>query len=238
MMAKKIKLMYSGKTKQIFATEDEDLRIIAYTDDAQGRDGEKKNVNGKGVVNNKLTNILMRVLESEGIPTHYVEELNERETLIQAVEILPLKVIVRNVAAGSIAERMGIEEGRKLKRSVLEICYKNDALGDPLINSYHILAFDLATEDELDTIKYYTHKINEILTEFFKEINIDLVDFELEFGRLWNGQIVLTDEISPDTCRLWDAETGERLDSDRYIRNLGGAEEAYTEVLSRVLQAC
>jgi len=228
--------LYEGKAKKVFATEDPNLCIVDYKDDATAFNGLKKgSIIGKGVVNNRLTNHFMRLLEKEGIPTHFVEELSERETLVKRVSIIPLEVIVRNIAAGSLAKRLGLEEGRTLSRPVIEYCYKDDSLGDPMVNDYHILAMDLATEDELRTISGYALKVNEFLKEYLLKHGIVLVDFKLEFGKLPDGTIVLADEISPDTCRFWDSETNEKLDKDRFRRDLGGVEEAYQEVYRRIL---
>lgn len=209
--------------------------LVSYKDDATAFNGIKKGtILGKGVVNNRCSNHLFKMLESKGIPTHYVEEINDRETFVKKVKIVPLEVIVRNIAAGSLSKRLGIPEGTKLAKTVLEFSYKNDDLGDPMINDYHVFAMELATEDELDTIKSYALKINEILTDYLKDINIELIDFKLEFGR-YKGQIILADEISPDTCRFWDSKTGEKLDKDRFRRDMGGVEEAYQEVLARLM---
>lgn len=190
---------------------------------------------GKGAINNRVTNFLMQMLEKEGIPTHFVEEVNERETIVKKVRIIPLEVIVRNIAAGSLAKRLGLSEGTKMKRPVLEFSYKNDDLGDPMVNDYHILAMEYATEEELSVIKSYALKINEILSAYLKDANIELIDFKLEFGKTTDGTIVLADEISPDTCRFWDTVTGEKLDKDRFRRDLGGVEDAYQEILKRLL---
>ena len=190
---------------------------------------------GKGAINNRVTNFLMQMLEKEGIPTHYVEELNDRETVVKRVEIIPLEVIVRNIAAGSLAKRLGLEEGYKMKKTVLEFSYKDDDLGDPMVNDYHILAMEYATEEELDVIKNYALKINDILSAYLKDAGIELIDFKLEFGKTADGTIVLADEISPDTCRFWDTKTHEKLDKDRFRRDLGGVEDAYQEVLKRLL---
>ena len=232
---KKTQQLYEGKAKKVYATETEGLYIVDYKDDATAFNGEKKGtIVGKGVINNRVTNHLMRMLEAEGIPTHFVEELSERETVVKAVTIVPLEVIVRNIAAGSLSKRLGIPEGTKLARTVLEYSYKDDSLGDPMINDYHALAMQLATEEELETIANYAFKINGILSKYFLELNIELVDFKLEFGKLADGTIVLADEISPDTCRLWDKDTGEKLDKDRFRRDLGGVEDAYNEVMRRL----
>ena len=233
---KKLEQLYEGKAKKVFATEDPALVIVDYKDDATAGDGAKKGtIRGKGVVNNRLSNNLMKMLEEKGIPTHFVEELSERETVVKKVEIVPLEVIVRNVAAGSFTKRLGVAEGTVLKAPPLEFSYKNDDLHDPLINHYHALALELATQEEIDTISDYAFRINKILSEYLLGFNIRLIDFKLEFGRLADGTIVLADEISPDTCRFWDATTGAHLDKDLFRRDLGGEEEAYKEVMSRLL---
>lgn len=233
-MEKKVQ-MYEGKAKKVFATDDENLCIVSYKDDATAFNGLKKGtISGKGVVNNRMSNYLMQLLEKEGVPTHFVEELNDRETLVKKVSIVPLEVIVRNVAAGSFSKRLGVPEGTQLKCPVLEYCYKNDDLGDPMVNDYHILAMGYATKSELDTIAELTFKVNEFLKDFFKKINVDLIDFKIEFGKTSDGKIVLADEISPDTCRFWDSETHEKLDKDRFRRDLGGVEGAYQEMMNRV----
>ena len=227
--------LYEGKAKKVYLTDNDDVVLVSYKDDATAFNGIKKGtILGKGVVNNRCSNHLYKMLESKGIPTHYVEEINDRETFVKKVKIVPLEVIVRNIAAGSLSKRLGIPEGTKLAKTVLEFSYKNDDLGDPMINDYHVFAMELATEDELDTIKSYALKINEILTDYLKDINIELIDFKLEFGR-YKGQIILADEISPDTCRFWDSKTGEKLDKDRFRRDMGGVEEAYQEVLARLM---
>lgn len=227
--------MYEGKAKKVFATEDKDYCIVSYKDDATAFNGLKKGtISGKGVVNNKMSNYLMRLLQKEGIPTHYVEELNDRETVVRRVSIVPLEVIVRNVAAGSFSKRLGVPEGTALKTTVLEYCYKDDALGDPMVNDYHILAMGYATKEELDTIADYTFKINNFLVDFFKKINVDLIDFKIEFGKTSDGKIILADEISPDTCRFWDATTHEKLDKDRFRRDMGNVEDAYQEMMNRI----
>ena len=227
--------MYEGKAKKVFATDDANYCIVSYKDDATAFNGLKKGtISGKGVVNNKMSNYLMQLLEKEGVPTHYVEELNDRETVVKKVSIVPLEVIIRNVAAGSFSKRLGVEEGTALKATILEFCYKNDDLGDPMVNDYHILAMGYATEEDLNTIKTLTFKINEFLKDFFKKINVDLIDFKIEFGKTADGQIVLADEISPDTCRFWDATTHEKLDKDRFRRDLGGVEDAYQEMMKRI----
>jgi len=231
---KKLEMIYEGKAKKVYRTEDEKKYIVEYKDDATAFNGEKKGtIVGKGVVNNKMSAALFALLEKEGIPTHQIELLNDRESLVKAVKILPLEVIVRNVVAGSLSKRLGLEEGYTMKETVLEFSYKNDALGDPMINDYHIKAMGYATDEQLETVKQYALKVNEILKKFFLEINIKLIDFKLEFG-LYDNQVILADEISPDTCRLWDAETNKKLDKDRFRRDMGGVEEVYQEVLARI----
>ena len=229
---KKCEMLYEGKAKKVYTTEDPELYIVDYKDDATAFNGLKKGtISGKGVINNRVTNHLMKMLEGKGIPTHFVEELSDRETVVKKVTIVPLEVIVRNIAAGSMSKRLGIEEGTVLPTTVLEYSYKNDDLGDPLINDYHALAMQLCTREELDQIASYAFKINEILKAFFKEINVDLVDFKLEFGKLSDGTIVLADEISPDTCRFWDATTHEKLDKDRFRRDMDNVDEGYHEIM-------
>ena len=235
MVEKRVQL-YEGKAKKVYATTDPALCIVSYKDDATAFNGLKKGtIVGKGAINNRVSNHLMKLLESKGVPTHLVSELNERETLVKKVKIIPLEVIVRNIAAGSLAKRLGLEEGVKLKRTVLETCYKDDELGDPLVNSSHILALELATEEELKVISKYALMVNTILAEYLKDLNIELIDFKLEFGKTSDGTIVLADEISPDTCRFWDSLTQEKLDKDRFRRDLGGVEDAYREILKRLL---
>lgn len=232
----KLEQLYEGKAKKVFTTEDPNLVIVDYKDDATAGDGAKKGtIRGKGVVNNKLSNNLMKMLAEQGVPTHFVEELSDRETLVKKVQIVPLEVIVRNVAAGSFSKRYGVAEGTVFKAPTLEFSYKNDDLHDPLINHYHALALELATQEEIDTISAYAFKVNEILSKYLLQFNIRLIDFKLEFGRLADGTIVLADEISPDTCRFWDATTGAHLDKDLFRRDLGGEEEAYQEVMKRLL---
>lgn len=227
--------LYEGKAKKVFATSDPALVIVSYKDDATALDGLKKGtIAGKGVINNKMSNYLCRLLEQQGVPTHYVEELNDRETVVKKVSIVPLEVIIRNISAGSFAKRYGVEEGIVFAKPTIEFSYKNDELHDPLINSYHALALGLATEEEIDAIKALAFKVNDILKEYFLSLNVKLVDFKLEFGRLPDGKIVLADEISPDTCRFWDATTGEKLDKDRFRRDMGGVEDAYNEMMKRV----
>ena len=232
----KKELLYEGKAKKVYSTADDSLCIVEYKDDATAFNGLKKGtILGKGAVNNRVTNHLMRLLEKKGIPTHYVEQLSDRETVVKRVKIVPLEVIVRNIAAGSLAKRLGLEEGIKLSRPVLEFCYKDDALGDPMVNEYHILAMGYATEAELKQISDYALKINEILSDYLSDCGIELIDFKLEFGKTADGTIVLADEISPDTCRFWDSKTKEKLDKDRFRRDLGGVEDAYREILRRLL---
>ncbi len=227
--------MYEGKAKKVFATDDENYCIVSYKDDATAFNGLKKGtISGKGVVNNKMSNYLMRELEKAGIPTHFVEELSDRETVVKKVKIVPLEVIVRNVAAGSFSKRFGVSEGTKLLCPTLEYCYKDDSLGDPMVNDWHILACGWATREELDTIADYAFRVNRFLIDFFKTINVDLIDFKIEFGKTPDGKIILADEISPDTCRLWDADTHEKLDKDRFRRDMGGVEEAYAEMMKRI----
>lgn len=228
--------MYEGKAKQVFATSDPEIVMVHYKDDATAGDGEKKGtIRDKGIVNNKLSNALMQKLEKEGIPTHYVQEINDRDTFVKKVEIVPLEVIIRNVAAGHFTLRMGVPEGTEFKTPILEFSYKNDDLHDPFINHYYALALGLATQEEIDTITKYAFKINEVLKKILLDANIRLIDFKVEFGRLSDGTIILADEISPDTCRLWDAKTHEKLDKDRFRRDLGGVEDAYAEIMKRLL---
>ncbi len=228
--------LYEGKAKKVFATDDPDLVIVSYKDDATAFDGLKKGtITGKGAINNQMTNFLMGQLEKAGVPTHLVEELSERETAVKKVTIVPLEVIIRNISAGSFAKRYGVEEGIVFDEPTFEFSYKNDDLGDPLLNTSHALALKLCTREEIDLIRTYALKVNELLKSYMKEIGIDLVDFKLEFGKLPDGTIVLADEISPDTCRLWDEKTHEKLDKDRFRRDMGGAEEAYEEVMRRLM---
>ena len=230
----KTELLYEGKAKKVYATEDPDYCIVSYKDAATAFNGLKKGtIAGKGVVNNKMSNYMFQLLEKHGIKTHFVEELDDRDTVVKKVEIVPLEVIVRNKAAGSLSKRLGLPEGTPMKTTVLEFCYKNDDLGDPIVNDYHILAAGLATREEIDTISQMAHKINEILCKFFLTVNVDLIDFKLEFGR-YHGEILLADEISPDTCRFWDVNTQEKLDKDRFRRDMGGVEEAYAEMMKRI----
>lgn len=230
----KKELLYEGKAKKVYTTEDPDVLIVDYKDDATAFNGLKKGtIVGKGVVNNRMTNKVFQILESKGVPTHLVEELSDRETAVKKVEIVPLEVIIRNVAAGSFSKRLGVEEGTKFSAPTLEFSYKNDDLGDPLINDYFAIAMNLATREEIETITKYAFKVNEVLKEYFLQANIELIDFKIEFGR-YHGQIILADETSPDTCRLWDATTHEKLDKDRFRRDLGNVEEAYNEVFKRL----
>ena len=231
---KKLEMLYEGKAKKVFTTDVEDILIVDYKDDATAFNGEKKGtIVGKGVVNNRMTNHIFKMLEEKGIPTHFVEELSDRETAVKKVEIVPLEVIVRNVAAGSFSKKLGIEEGFRLLAPTLEFSYKNDELGDPMINDYYAIAIGAATREEIDRITELVFKINEILVAYFAEKNIDLIDFKVEFGR-YKGEIILADEISPDTCRFWDSETHEKLDKDRFRRDLGHVEEAYEEIYRRI----
>ena len=231
---KKCELMYEGKAKKVYATEDPDYCIVEYKADATAFNGQKKGtIAGKGVVNNKMSNYMFQLLEKHGVKTHFVEELSDRETLVKKVEIVPLEVIIRNKAAGSMAKRLGMEEGTELKTTVLEFSYKDDALGDPMVNEYHILAAGYASREDIDTISAMALKVNEVMCEFFKSVNVELIDFKLEFGR-FHGEILLADEISPDTCRFWDVNTHEKLDKDRFRRDMGGVEEAYAEMMKRV----
>ncbi len=227
--------MYEGKAKKVFATDDPNLVIVDYKDDATAFNGAKKGtIVGKGVINNKLTNYLMQLLEKEGVPTHFVEELSDRETVVKKVTIVPLEVIIRNISAGSFAKRYGVEEGIVFKAPTVEFSYKSDPLDDPLLNHYHALALGLATQEEIDQIIAMAFKVNDVLKKFFSEVGVTLVDFKLEFGKTTDGKLVLADEISPDTCRLWDSKTGEKLDKDRFRRDMGGVEDAYQEIMRRV----
>lgn len=231
----KLDMLYEGKAKKVYATKDEDKVIIYYKDDATAFNGEKKGqISDKGVMNNSITSMIFDLLHKNGIKTHFIEKLSDREQLCQKVDIVPLEVIVRNVAAGSMAKRLGLNEGFELKTTVFELSYKNDALGDPLVNDYHAVAIGAATFDELKTIYAMTAKINEVLKKFFLERGIKLIDFKIEFGKNNDGEIVLADEISPDTCRFWDAKTNEKLDKDRFRRDLGNVKEAYIEILDRI----
>lgn len=231
---KKLEQLYEGKAKKVFATSDPDIVLVSYKDDATAFNGLKKGqIAGKGVINNKCSNQMFRMLEKKGIKTHYIEELSDTDTLVKKVKIVPIEVIVRNIAAGSLSKRLGLPEGTLMKSTVLEFCYKDDALGDPMINDYHALAIGIATQEEMDQIKAMSFKINDVLRAYLKDINIDLIDFKLEFGR-YKGEIILADEISPDTCRFWDSVTKEKLDKDRFRRDLGGVEDAYKEVMKRL----
>ena len=230
--------LYEGKAKKVFATENPEYVIVSYKDDATAFNGLKKGtITGKGVINNRMTNLLMQMLEKAGVKTHFVEELSDRETLVRKVSIVPLEVIVRNVSAGSFSKRYGVEEGIRFENPTIEFSYKSDELGDPLLNEYHALALKLATREEIDQIKAMAFKVNELLHEFFDKCGVELIDFKLEFGRLSDGTIVLADEISPDTCRFWDKNTHEKLDKDRFRRDLGNVEDAYQEMMKRVLGA-
>lgn len=227
--------LYEGKAKKVFATDDPELVIVSYKDDATALDGLKKGtIVGKGAINNRMSNYLMQILEKKGVRTHFVEELNDNETVVKKVSIVPLEVIIRNISAGSFAKRFGVEEGIVFQEPTIEFSYKNDELHDPLMNSYHALALGVATKEEIDTIKSMAFTINEVLKEYFKGLGVKLVDFKLEFGKTADGTIVLADEISPDTCRFWDAETNEKLDKDRFRRDMGGVEDAYKEMMHRV----
>lgn len=231
----KKELLYEGKAKKVFTTDDPELLIVSYKDDATAFNGLKKgSISGKGVINNRMSNLLMQKLAKNGVPTHFVEELNDRETVVKKVTILPLEVIIRNISAGSFSKRYGVEEGIPFDPPTIEFSYKNDDLGDPLLNSYHAIALGLCTKEELELVKKYAFAINDILKEFWAECGITLVDFKIEFGKTAGGTIILADEISPDTCRLWDSETKEKLDKDRFRRDLGSVEEAYMEVMKRL----
>ena len=232
----KMNQLYEGKAKRVYETEDPNLLIVSYKDDATAFNGLKKGtIAGKGVINNQMSNRLMMRLAKAGVPNHFVEELNERDTLVRRVQIVPLEVIVRNIAAGSFSKRYGVDEGVVFDEPTVEYSYKNDALGDPLLNTSHALALGAATEEEIETIRRYALKVNEFLKAFWLECGVILVDFKLEFGRTADGQIILADEISPDTCRLWDAKTREKLDKDRFRRDLGGVEDAYKEIMKRLM---
>ena len=231
----KLKQLYEGKAKKVFATENADEVIVSYKDDATALDGLKKGtITGKGAINNRMTNFFMQILEKQGVPTHFVKELDDRETVVKKVSIVPLEVIIRNISAGSFSKRYGVEEGIVFDEATIEFSYKNDDLHDPLINSYHAVALKLATREEIERIKELAFKVNEILKAYFIKLHVKLVDFKLEFGRLSDGTIVLADEISPDTCRFWDADTNEKLDKDRFRRDMGGVEDAYNEMMRRV----
>ena len=232
----KTEMLYEGKAKKVYATENPELYIVSYKDDATAFNGLKKGtIAGKGVINNRVTNYMMKMLEENGVPTHFVEEISANETVVRKVSIVPLEVIIRNISAGSFSKRYGVEEGIVFEQPTIEFSYKNDDLGDPLLNEYHALALKLATREEIDTIKAMAFKVNALMKEFFLKINVELVDFKLEFGRLSDGTIVLADEISPDTCRFWDSRTHEKLDKDRFRRDLGNVEDAYQEMMRRIL---
>lgn len=231
----KLEQIYEGKAKKVYKTDDPELYIVDYKDDATAFNGLKKGtIAGKGIINNQMSNRLMAMLESEGVPTHFIQELSQRETLVKKVSIVPLEVIVRNIAAGSFSKRYGVDEGVVFDQPTIEFSYKNDELGDPLLNTKHALALKVATPEEIETIERYSLKINEVLKSCWLSCGVILVDFKLEFGRLADGTIVLADEISPDTCRLWDSKTHEKLDKDRFRRDLGGVEEAYAEIMKRL----
>ena len=228
--------LYEGKAKKVFATDDPNLVIVSYKDDATAFNGEKKGtIAGKGAINNVMSNHMFQLLEQQGVPTHFVEQLSDRETVVKKVSIVPLEVIVRNISAGSFAKRYGVKEGIVFDEPTFELSYKNDDLGDPLMNEYHAIALKLATREEIELIKSMTFKVNDVMKQYFDTLNVTLVDFKLEFGKTADGQIVLADEISPDTCRLWDKTTGEKLDKDRFRRDMGGVEEAYQEIMKRVM---
>lgn len=228
--------LYEGKAKKVFATDDANLVIVDYKDDATAFNGEKKGtITGKGVINNVMSNHMFQLLEQQGVPTHFVEQLSEREALVKKVSIVPLEVIIRNISAGSFAKRFGVEEGIVFDEPTIEFSYKNDELGDPLMNAYHAIALKAATREEIETIKAMAFKVNEVMKQYFDTLNVILVDFKLEFGKTADGKIVLADEISPDTCRLWDKTTKEKLDKDRFRRDMGGVEEAYQEIMKRVM---
>ena len=232
---KKTVQLYEGKAKKVFATENPEYVIVSYKDDATALDGLKKGtIGGKGVINNQMSNFLMQILEKEGVPTHFVEEINDRETVVRKVRILPLEVIIRNISAGHFAQRYGVEEGIVFDEPTIEFSYKNDDLHDPLLNAYHAIALKLATREEIELVKSLAFRVNDVLKAYFKGIGVTLVDFKLEFGKTADGRIVLADEISPDTCRFWDAKTGEKLDKDRFRRDMGGVEDAYKEVMKRL----
>lgn len=229
------KQMYEGKAKKVYEMSDPAYCMVEYKDDATAFNGLKKGtIAGKGVVNNRMSNFMFKLLESKGVPTHFVEEISDRETIVKKVSIVPLEVIIRNKAAGSMAKRLGLEEGTVLKCPVLEYSYKNDELGDPMINDYHAMAIGIATREELDTIGSMALKVNEVMCEFFASVGVELIDFKIEFGKLADGTIILADEISPDTCRFWDIKTHEKLDKDRFRRDMGGVEEAYAEMMRRI----
>ena len=231
----KLEQLYEGKAKKVFRTDDPEVLLVDYKDDATAFNGLKKGtIRGKGAINNRVTNFMMQMLEKEGVPTHYVKELSERETLVKKVTIVPLEVIIRNVSAGSFSKRYGVEEGIVFAKPTIEFSYKNDDLGDPLLNDDHAIALGLATEEEIATIKAMAFKVNDVMKAFFKSVGVDLIDFKLEFGKTSDGTIVLADEISPDTCRFWDSKTHEKLDKDRFRRDLGNVEDAYVEMMKRI----
>jgi len=234
----KREMLYEGKAKRVYATDRADQLLVSYKDDATAFNGLKKGqIAGKGAINNRMTNFLMKKLEAEGIPTHLVEEVSDTDTIVKRVTIVPLEVIVRNIAAGSLSKRLGLPEGTPMGKTVLEYCYKDDALGDPMVNEYHIAAIGWASDEEMRLIADYALRINDFLRRYLKDLVVDLIDFKLEFGRLQDGTIVLADEISPDTCRFWDSKTGEKLDKDRFRRDLGGVEDAYREMMKRLMGA-
>ena len=231
----KREMLYEGKAKRVFATDDPQVLLVDYKDDATAFNGLKKGtISGKGAINNRVTNYMMRILEKEGVKTHFIEELSDRQTLVKKVSIVPLEVIIRNISAGSFSKRYGVDEGIVFSEPTIEFSYKNDELGDPLINSYHAIALGLATKEEIDCIKKMAFKVNDVMKKFFKNLNVDLVDFKLEFGKTCDGEIVLADEISPDTCRFWDSDTHEKLDKDRFRRDMGNVEDAYIEMMNRI----
>ena len=233
----KLQQLYEGKAKKVYATDDPEKLIVDYKDDATAFNGLKKGtIVGKGVINNRMTNLLMQKLEKHGVPTHFVEELSDRETVVRKVSIVPLEVIVRNISAGSFAKNYGVEEGIVFDEPTIEFSYKNDALGDPLLNAHHALALKLATREEIALIEKYALQVNEVLSKFWADCGVTLVDFKLEFGRTSDGCIILADEISPDTCRLWDSRTGEKLDKNRFRRDIGGVEDAYAEIMKRLME--
>ena len=231
----KLEQLYEGKAKKVFKTDDPEVLLVDYKDDATAFNGLKKGtIRGKGAINNRVTNFMMQTLEKEGVPTHFIKELSDRETLVKKVTIVPLEVIIRNVSAGSFSKRYGVEEGIVFKKPTIEFSYKNDDLGDPLLNDDHALALGIATEEEIATIKAMAFKVNDVMKAFFKSVGVDLIDFKLEFGKTSDGTIVLADEISPDTCRFWDSKTHEKLDKDRFRRDLGNVEDAYAEMMKRI----
>lgn len=236
MNLKRLEQLYEGKAKKVFKTDDENAYIVEYKDDATALNGLKKGtIHDKGIINNRVTNHLMKLLEKKGVPTHLIEEISDRETIVKRVSIIPLEVIVRNIAAGSLAKRLGLDEGTRMNKTVIEYCYKDDSLGDPMVNEYHIMAMEYCTRDELELIAKYSLRVNEVLSAYLSDLNIELIDFKLEFGKAADGTIVLADEISPDTCRFWDSTTHEKLDKDRFRRDMGGEEAAYREIMKRLL---